>query len=162
MKKHAAVPARRGSGLWLQGMACGALVTLATPTALVGGVLLLPTIIVYFVDRTEGRPTLRAVLLFGLAASVRPLLALWSGGHSMELGLSLLSDPATTVLAWSAQGGGWLLAQFVPLLMRLILEAQARIEIARLRGERQRLAEEWGLPAADATADESAQPTRAA
>ena len=155
MKKPAAVPVRRGSGLWLQGLACGALITLATPTALLGGVLLLPTIVVYFIDRSDGRPTLRAVLLFGLAASVRPLLALWTGGHSMDLSFALLADVATPVMAWSAQGGGWLLAQLVPLLMRLTLEAQARLEISRLRAERAKLAEEWGLPAA--AADESAQ-----
>jgi hypothetical protein len=155
MRKAAATAgaSRRGSGLWLHGLVCGALVTLATPTALLGGVLLLPTIIVYFLDQSEGRPTLRTVLLFGLAASARPLLALWTGGHSMGLSAALLSDLATPVLAWSAQGGGWLLVQLVPLLMRVTLEAQARVEIARLRAERDRLAEEWGLPAAEASAE---------
>ncbi len=147
--------------MWVQGLVCGALVTLATPTALLGGVLLLPTIVVYFLDRTEGRPTLRAVLLFGLATAVRPLLTLWTGGHSMELSVTLLSDLATPVLAWSAQGGGWLLAQVVPLLLRVTLDAQARLEITRLRAERARLAEEWGLPAAEPAADVSAQPARA-
>jgi hypothetical protein len=61
------------------------------------------------------------------------------------------------VVAWSAQGAGWLLTQLIPLLVRLGLEGQSRVEIARLRAERDRLAEEWGLPAA--TRDESAEPT---
>jgi hypothetical protein len=94
---------------------------------------------------------LRAVLLFGLAASLRPLLALWTGGHSMEVSLSLLSDVATPVIAWSAQGGAWLLAQLTPLLVRLALEARSRVEVARLRAERARLAEDWGLPPAETT-----------
>ena len=149
MRKAGTAAAGRGSGLWLQGLVCGALVTLATPTALLGGVLLLPALVVYLAEDTEGRPALRAVLLFGLAASLRPLLALWAGGHSMDLSLSLLSDFATPVLAWSAQGAGWLLSQLIPLLIRLTLEAQARIDIARLRAERTKLGEEWGLPTSE-------------
>ena len=146
MKKAAAVPGRRGSGLWLQGLVCGALVTLATPTALLAGVLLLPSLMVYLIDDAEGRATLRAVLLFGLAASPRPMLALWTSGHTMHTSLSLLSDVAIPVVAWSAQGAGWLLAQIIPLLARMALEGQAKIEIARLRAERAKLAEAWGLP----------------
>ncbi len=154
MKKPAAMATRRGSGRWLQGLACGALVTLATPTALMVGVLLLPTIIVYLTDDGEGRATLRAVLLFGVAGSLRPLLALWTGGHSMGVAMSLLSDMAVPALAWSAQGAGWLLAQTIPLLVRVTLEAQTNVEIARLRAERTKLAQAWGL--ADGEGDASA------
>jgi hypothetical protein len=155
MKRSGAAAAKRGSGMWMQGLVCGALVTLATPTAILGGVLLLPTILVYLTDAAEGRATLRAVLLFGLAASLRPLLTLWSGGHTVDLSLSLLSDLATPVVAWSAQGAGWLLSQLIPLVVRVTLEAQMRLEVARLRAERAKLAEEWGLPPAEG--DASAQ-----
>jgi hypothetical protein len=148
VKKTGAITVRRGSGLWVQGLLCGAVVTLATPTALLAGVLLLPALIVHLLDDGEGRPTLRAVLLFGLAASLRPLLALWSGGHTLQTSLALLSDIATPAVAWSAQGGAWLLTQLIPLLMRLALEAQSRVEVARLRAERAQLAASWGLPPA--------------
>ena len=157
MKKPQAATARRGSGMWMQGLVCGALVTLATPTALLGGVLLLPAIIVYLIDDTEGRPALRAVLLFGLATALRPMLTLWTGGHSVSVSLSLLSDFATPAVAWSAQGAGWLLSQAIPLLVRVALEAQSRLEIARLRAERAKLAEQWGVPATAAAGDVSAR-----
>ncbi len=147
MKKPAAVATRRGSGRWVQGLACGALAALATPTALMAAVLLLPAIVVYLTDDGEGRATLRAVLLFGLAGSLRPLLALWTGGHSMGACMSLLSDMAVPALAWSAQGAGWLLAQVIPVAIRVALDAQASVEIARLRDERAKLAEAWGLAA---------------
>lgn len=154
-RKAATAAARRGPGLWVQGLLCGALVTLATPTAVLAGVLLLPAVIVHLMDTTEGRPILRTVLLFGLAASVRPLLALWTGGHSMATSLSLLSDVAAPAIAWSAQGAGWLLTQLIPLLVRLALEAQSKLEVAGLRSQRDRLATEWGLPAAGAATDEA-------
>jgi hypothetical protein len=138
---------RRGGGRWLQGMVCGALATLATPTALLAGVLLLPSIIVHFADSSEERGTLRAVLLFGAAGAVAPMLALWTGGHTIDLSLTLLSDITVPVFAWSAQGAGWLLAQGVPLLFGAAFEGQARIEMARLLNERAKIAEQWGLPA---------------
>jgi hypothetical protein len=146
MRKAPAATARRGSGLWLQGLVCGALATLATPTALLGGVLLAPSIVIYLADDTPGRPALRAVLLFGLAATVHPMMALWTGGHTLDVSVGLLSDLAVPALAWSAQGAGWLLAQLIPLGVRLVLEGQTKLEVARLRGERTKLAEEWGLP----------------
>jgi len=151
MKKPGAAAARRGSGRWLQGLACGALLTLATPTALMAGVLLLPAVVVYLADDGEGRATLRAVLLFGLAGSLRPMLALWTGGHTVAIALSLLSDMAVPALAWSAQGAGWLLAQAIPVAIRVALDAQASVEIARIRAERAKLAQAWGL-ADDASA----------
>jgi len=107
-RKAATAAARRGPGLWVQGLLCGALVTLATPTAVLAGVLLLPAVIVHLMDTTEGRPILRTVLLFGL-----------------------------------------------PLLVRLALEAQSKLEVAGLRSQRDRLATEWGLPAAGAATDEA-------
>jgi hypothetical protein len=146
MKKADAVAARRGSGRWLQGLVCGALVTLATPTALLAGVLMLPSIIVYLLEDGEGRGTLRAVVLFGLAGSLRPMVALWTGGHSIETSLSLLSEIAVPALAWSAQGAGWLLAQAIPLLVRVALEGQTKVEMAHLRGQRRKIADEWGVP----------------
>jgi hypothetical protein len=150
---------RRGSGRWLQGLVCGAVVTLATPTALLGGVLLLPAIIVYFLEDDDGRPTVRAVLLFGLAGALRPMIALWSGGHTVAISMSLLSDIAVPALAWSAQGAGWLLAQLIPLLVRVTLEAHNRVEIAKLRAERGKLAKQWGLPASPgAPGDATAEP----
>jgi len=146
MAKSAAKPApapRRGSMPWLQGLACGALVTLATPTALLAGVLLVPTLIVFAVDRAPGRPVSRAVLLYGLAGLALPLGTLWSGGHSMDLSIALVTDPAAVALAWAAQGAGWLLTELVPLGIRLLLDTKAAAETAKLRSERAALTEEW-------------------
>jgi hypothetical protein len=146
MKKAAPPAARRGGSRWMQGMVFGALVTMATPTALLGGVLLLPSILVWFFDESEGRGTLRPVLLFGFAGSVQPMLTLWGGGHTIDGSLELLSNMTVTVLAWSLQGAGWLLAQGIPFMIRMALEGQARVEILSLRSQREKIAEEWGIP----------------
>lgn len=137
--------------LWLQGLLCGVLAALATPTALVLGALLAPALIAVAVDRAPGRPVARSMLLFGLSATVIPLLALWKAGHTMEAAAALAADPEKLALAWGAAGGGWLLAQGAPMMVRLALDSAAISRRRRLRTLRARYAEEWGFP--DAVGD---------
>jgi hypothetical protein len=135
--------------LWLQGLLCGVLAALATPTALVLGVLLAPGLLSLVLDRAPGRPAARAMLLFGLSATVFPLMALWKAGHTMEVASVLASDPGTLALAWSAAGVGWLLVQLAPLAVRLALESIALSRRRRVRALRARCAAEWGFPDRD-------------
>jgi len=137
------------SMLWLQGLLCGVLVALATPTALVLGVLLGPGLLALLLDRAPGRPAARAMLLFGLSATVFPLMALWKAGHTMEAASLLASDPGTVMLAWSAAGAAWLLVQVAPHVVRLALESVALARTNRVRALRARCAEEWGFPPPD-------------
>jgi len=106
-------------------------------------VLLAPALLAVFLDRDPGRPTARCVVLCALAACIAPLRTFWAEGHGMEAATALVSDPATLGTAWSAAAGGWLLAELTPLAVRLALEASGRLQSARLRAERARLAEEW-------------------
>jgi hypothetical protein len=139
--------ARRGSLRWLQGLACGLLAVLATPTALLAGVLLVPTFVVAAVDTADGKPVTRAVLLYGLAGLALPLVALWMGGHGMNQSIGLVTDPAMVATAWAAQAVGWLIAELAPVAVRTLLDLKAAAQTARLRAERDALAADWDTPA---------------
>jgi len=153
--KPAAAPAtgqpRQRSLVWAQGLVCGALVTLATPTALLMGVLLGPALITVLLDGEPGRPTGRSVALFGMAASVEPLKTLWTTGHSMQGAVSLVSNLEVVATAWSAAAAGWLLAQILPIAVRTVLDALGIARSARLRAERAKLVAEWGFDQVDDT-----------
>ena len=97
-------------------------------------------------DRQPGQPTARAVLLFGLAASCQPLDLLWRAGHRMEDAVVLITDVRTLAIAWSAQAGGWMLTQLLPLLIGFFVEAQANIVAQRLQKRLESLQEEWNRP----------------
>jgi len=146
--KSQAAPARR-SFAWLQGLACGALATLATPEAVLLCVLLAPGILSLLLDREPGKPVARTVLLFGLAFSVEPVRTLWLGSMSMAEAAHLLSDLSVTGLAWAAAAGGWLLAELAPLVVGLVLDLRSRSQAAALRKLRAQHAEAWGLPGLD-------------
>ncbi|HTI84479.1 MAG TPA: hypothetical protein VL614_28845 [Acetobacteraceae bacterium] len=136
---------RQHSLVWLQGLLCGALATLATPTALLLGVLLGPALLAVTFDSEPGRPVGRSVALFSMAASVRPLKTLWLSGHTMQVAAGLVGDLQVVGTAWSAAAAGWLLAQILPIAVRTVLEALGLARSAQLKAERARLVSEWGL-----------------
>lgn len=136
---------RQRSWVWLQGLLCGALATVATPTAVLLGVLLGPALLAMLLDREPGRPTGRSVALFAMAASVAPLKTLWVAGHTMTEATALLGDMQIIATAWSAAAAGWLLAQLTPIAVRTALEGLSLARAVRLRGERSKLMEAWGF-----------------
>lgn len=138
---------RQHSLIWLQGLLCGAVVTLATPTALLLGVLLAPALLAIFLDHEPGRARARSIALCSTAASVEPLRTLWTAGHSMAAATALLGNVQVVGTAWSAAAAGWLLAEVAPIVVRAILEALSLARGARLRAERAKLVESWGLEA---------------
>ncbi len=141
----AAVPAaaRRPSLLWLQGLACGALIALTPSLALLAASLLAPAGVAALLDRQQGRPAARAVLLCGLSTCIGPVRELWSSGEGMAETMRLLLGGHTVAMAWGAAAGGWVLSELAPLLTRLALDATARSRLTRLRARRERLLEQW-------------------
>ena len=131
--------------IWLQGLLCGGLVTLATPTALLIGVLFLPALIANAADRQPGKPIARSIALFGFCGIVGPVLRLWSAGHTLEMAGALATDFDNFSLAWGMAAIGWVLAELAPVAVRAALEASAVSRAARLRAERVKYEAEWGF-----------------
>ena len=142
-------PPRQHSMVWLQGLLCGALVTLAPSTALLLGVLLGPALLAMVLDRQPGRPRARSIALCIVAASIDPLRILWVAGHGMVTATALLGDLGVVGAAWSAAAAGWLLVEVMPIAVRATLEALSISRTAQLRTARAPLVEEWNLGATD-------------
>jgi hypothetical protein len=154
MARHKAAPTpgtkpqpRQHSLVWLQGLLCGAMATLATPTALLMAVLLGPALLAILLDHEPGRPRARSIALCSMAASIDPLRTLWTVGHTIATAMALLSNIRVVGLAWSAAAVGWLLAEIIPIGVRATLEGASVARASRLKAERAKLVETWGLNA---------------
>lgn len=147
--KPAAKATGGGVSPWIQGLACGVLATIATPTALVAGVLLAPSAVMLLFDKETGKPVARCMILCGLTASVQPEIALWNSGHTMQAALQQIGEADTLVTAWLAQACGWLLTQMAALVTALLQSAEAARQTQRLRARRAALEESWGIAQAD-------------
>jgi hypothetical protein len=133
---------------WLQGLLCGALATLATPTALLVSVLLLPAIVAGVLDRQPGKPIARSVGLFGLCGAIGPVRSLWAAGHTIEAAAALAVDVDSLIWAWGGAVAGWLLAELAPVAVRAVLEVNARSRAARITAKRADYELAWGFPPA--------------
>lgn len=142
-------PAQKGGRGWMVGMACGMLIVLAAPTALLLAVMLLPGIFAWMVDRLPGRPVGMIVLVCGLTLTIGPLATLWSGGGEWIVCRDILSRITTPAGAWMAQGGGWLAAELAPVMARLFIELKVAAQASMLRSARAKLEAAWGLPPSD-------------
>jgi hypothetical protein len=119
---------RQHSLVWVQGLLCGAMATLATPTALLLGVLLGPALLAVLLDHEPGRPRARSIALCSLAAAIDPLRTLWTAGHNIATAMTLLSNGRVVGMAWTAAAAGWLLAEIIPIGVRAALEG---VSVAR-------------------------------
>jgi hypothetical protein len=117
---------------------------MAPATALLVGILLAPGLAALVLDRVNGRPIARGMLLCDVAASVDPIRQLWQGGQGVETALELVGDWKILGLAWLAAGIAWGLVELVPVGVRLVLEAESLSRAARLKAARNRLHDEWG------------------
>ncbi len=130
---------------WLSGLTCGVVAAVAPGTAALMAGLLAPGIVALKMDREPGRPVARAVLLFGMAGCVQPVITLWNAGQTFGAAMSIVADPTVLGTAWGAAAAGWLLNQVAPLAVRIALEAATLARVTRLRATRARIAEAWGL-----------------
>ena len=131
--------------LWVQGLASGALLTFAAPTAIVLAIVLAPAIACAIGERTANHAMARAVALCCAAAGLSPLWHLWMLGDHMEAALVILGDPYTVVLAWGAGASAWALCQILPVLIRAAWDIREATRARALEAEIARCREEWDL-----------------
>ena len=136
---------RQHSLIWLQGLLCGAMATLATPTALLLGVLLGPALLAAHARSPAWTAAGAQHRPFQHGGSIDPLRTLWTTGHTIATATALLGNLRIVGMAWSAAAGGWLLAEITPIAVRAALEGLGMARAARLRAERAKLVETWGL-----------------
>ena len=148
-----AAPAKAANGIqkgggsmpWLLGVVCGAVMTFATSSALLAGVLLAPAWLTAVFDADQRRPVTRVVFVSAAGLTIGPLWHLNTGGASVGQALDLLADPAVLCPAWLAGACGWAVCELLPLLLRLAAERQAATRMAGLLAQARQIREEWDL-----------------
>jgi len=123
--------------------ACAGVLIFAAPTALLATLLLLPTALAWAGDTSDQRGGSSAVLLFGLAAAMPSLIALWNSGHELADAAALGLDLRTLARCWAAQACGWLIGELVPTMLTASLKTQASRRQLSLTQQRDQIESEW-------------------
>ncbi len=136
---------RGGSMMWVQGLACGALLTFATPTALLLTILLAPAILCLLANPGCERGLLRAVASSCIAGSLAPLWHLWVGGGHMDDVALVLASPATLCIAWGGGAAAWSLCQILPVIVQAAWDGREANRTNAIQAELEGLGQEWSL-----------------
>jgi len=149
-RRAVGVATGRRSWLWAQGLACGLLVAMAPPLALVLAVLFTPALLAMLMAPAgAARNPCGLLLVYGVAAALPWLALLWAGAQSWPVSLDLLTRLHLPGAVWGAQAAAWLLGELVPVAARQVLEGRVRARRSQLREARSRLQLEWGLGEAE-------------
>jgi len=134
---------RRGGGVLLLVvlLPIAALMLPSTVLVLAG---LIPTFVAYAVDRDSEKSLPLTVGAMNICGIMPFCIRLWQNGHQMDLSLSMLAQPVTWVVMYSAAGIGWVLYFAIPPLVAGAMVARDEEKIRRLEEQREALVEEWG------------------
>lgn len=133
----------------LLGLSGGSLIAMSPDIAIPLVVLLLPGLVTLLIDASPGVALARAMLLFQAAACVGPVSRAWYQCAGIHGCLGYLCEPLTVVRVWLAALAAWLVAQVLPISLKMLDDHQLKQQRALLVARRAALATEWGLEEKD-------------
>jgi hypothetical protein len=138
---------RAGGGMLvlIVGLACGGAIAIAPDIAAAVMVLLIPGALALLLDPSPGRAIGKTVLLCQGAATVHPIISIWHQCDELRACVALATQRTTVLTILLAAGGGFVLAQALPLALKVVDDARIKSRCERLAAERQKLVAEWEL-----------------
>jgi hypothetical protein len=138
---------RMGSAMLLLivGLACGGAIAVAPDIAAAVMVLQIPGAAALLLDPSPGRAIGKTMLLCQGAATVHPIVTIWYQCDQIRACVALATQRTTVLTILLAAAAGFVLAQALPLVLKLLDDARLKIRCEHLAVERQQLVGEWEL-----------------
>ncbi len=146
MAKAATQTATKGRNLtaWLWGAGLIALWIIAsTPSLIIFGLGMLPTLVAYFCDRTEQKYALFCVGGLNFCGTF-PFLLKLSDDHSISAAMAIMSDVFSLAIIFSSAGFGWMMFLSIPPVISSFLTVLAESRVKTLKTIQKRIVDEWG------------------
>jgi hypothetical protein len=137
--------AARGLVILMLGLSGGCMIALAPDIAMPLVVLMLPGLVALLIDSRPGLTLARAMLLFQAAACADPVADAWFRCAGIHGCLDYLSAPLTVARAWTAGAAAFVLAQVMPIVLKIVEDYRLRDKRSRLEERRKELVADWGL-----------------
>ncbi len=141
-------PGRRAKAGWLF-IVFLLLLIFSLPTVLLLLFRMLPAIVAYIVDPSKHKTSTICVGAVNFAGIFPYLLGLWTGIHSIEVALGILTDVFALMVMYSAATAGWMVFVAVPPVVGALLNVMDGHRIAALRARQKRILKEWGKDVAE-------------
>ena len=149
--RHAAAArrsGRRAKAGWLF-IVFALLLIVSLPTVLLLFFGMLPAIVAYVVDPSRNKTSTICVGAMNFAGVFPYLLSLWTGIHSIDVALGILTDIFALMVMYSAAAAGWMVFMAIPPVVGVLMSGMDRRRIAALRARQKRAVKEWGKGVAE-------------
>lgn len=120
------------------------LVFVGYPTLIVALGGMLPTLVAFVVDNRKERYAARTVGYLNSAGVFIVCLDMWSGDHTWQHSLDLLSQPVNYLIMFGAAAVGWVLYFIFPPVANAYLTIHNDLRMKSLNSEQEKLVKEWG------------------
>ncbi len=114
------------------------------PTTIVLLLGMLPTMVAAIVDRSGKGTQAMTVGAMNLAGCAPFLIDLWARGHAIDLAVSLITDPRTIIVIYSAAGIGYLISWAMAGIVGTMMVKRSQSRLKEIKKRRDRLVERWG------------------
>lgn len=138
---------KSGNGKWgAQVLALFGLVTafVFMPTTVMMVIAMLPTIAAGLSDRIRGETRALTIGSMNVAGSTPFLLQLWTSGHNLDNTLSIITEPTTIVVIYSAAGVGWIIDWATAGMVATIMQQNGARRLNDIKARQAALVERWG------------------
>jgi len=127
------------------GVGLGGVIAVAPDIAAAVFVLQIPGAVALLLDPSPGRAIGKTMLLCQSAASIRPIVAIWFQCDGIRACVAMATERRTVLIVLLAAAGGFVLAQALPLALKLLDDARIRLRCEDLAATRQKLVADWEL-----------------
>ena len=114
------------------------------PSAILMGILMVPSLFAYMIDRNPRRYLTMTVGLPNFCGVLPALVALWERGQSFDGAFNGIADPWNMMVAYGAGGSGWLLYFGTPIVVSSYLSIATDGKVKSIRKYQESLIEAWG------------------
>ncbi|WP_085904132.1 hypothetical protein [Kiloniella majae] len=114
------------------------------PSAILLAVLMVPSLVVYVIDRNPHRYFTVTISLPNFCGVLSPLTELWERGQTFDGAFSAIADPWNMMIAYGAAGLGWVLYLGTPIFVSSYLSISTEGKIKSIRRYQDDLIDAWG------------------
>ncbi|MBU0800812.1 MAG: hypothetical protein KKA05_07380 [Alphaproteobacteria bacterium] len=114
------------------------------PSTIMLCLAMLPTVAAGLSDRLRGETRALTIGSMNVAGCTPFLLQLWSTGHNLDNAFSIITDPRTIIVIYSAAGLGWIIDWAMSGIVATLMQQRGSSRLKDITARHAALVERWG------------------
>jgi len=115
------------------------------PTTALLMVGMLPTIVLFLVDRSKGKVKTMTVGAMNLAGCTPFVIEMWMTAHTLETSIEFITTPRTIVVMYFSAAIGYMIDWALTGIVSTIMYEKGKIRLDQIEKEQDHLVERWGM-----------------